>query len=159
MKFIKLCVMLLLLSVMVGSLFLLNPTAVEAEVQAQTCSSRNGLHFRNSTSNPIWVAVNFYDGGLDEYVSVGWWYIRPNQTRTVISGPLNDVAYYYNANDTGSREWGGSSDGWVEYGVASFVIPDDISFSYASSQGYRQPGFGQIYVGGCFGYTANLIRR
>lgn len=155
MRFKKLWLMLALLSVTVGSILFLSPPTVGAKDQMQTCSSQNGLHFRNGTNTRIWVAVNYYNYSVREYVSAGWWSIPPGDTRTVLRGALPDRYYFYYADTDGGSQWRGSNDGWVDFDD-SFVIRDSISFSYANSQGYRSPGFRRIDVGNCLGYTGTF---
>lgn len=156
MKSIKLWLMVALLSAVVGSLLIFQPTGVHAEAQAQACS-QDGLHFFNNAGETVWVAVNYYDNAENDFVSLGWWRIESSQTLTALSGPLQDVFYYYYAVGQ-NTVWNGGADGWVDFNSSWFRIPDYFSRGFALGQGFTDPGFREIFVGNCFGYTLELVR-
>jgi len=69
--------------------------------------ARAGLILCNNTGVEIFAAVSFYDG--TNWISSGWYEIKPRDCRLPIHGPLNNRYVYYYAQGGGLTWEGGKN--------------------------------------------------
>ena len=94
----------------------------------------------NYTSNRISVALSYTDGA--NWVSEGWWNLKPNGCETLLRGALAAQYYYAYAMDERGGEWKGKA----------FMCTRDREFKIDGrndcfTRGYDRTGFFEIDTG------------
>ena len=119
------------------------------------------LKIRNSESNPLYVAVAYYvqTDEFEGWYATGWYYIEPNETKTLIGGNLAYKTYYFYARDTEGAEWKGG-------GKYSFVVEPYNEFKIKNADKEYQlkderviKSFKKIDVGEKTTYTLSLTEE
>ena len=117
------------------------------------------LKFKNSETNPIFIAVAYYVETEDYkgFNSGGWYKVEPNSTIEIIP-TIKYTTYYYYAKDSKGAEWAGS-------GKYKFVVHSQESFNFKNANmeynaSYFEhkvfKNFKKIDVGQAKEYTLNL---
>ena len=119
------------------------------------------LKFRNSESKPLYVAVEYYiqTDEFEGWYSTGWYYIEPNETKTLIGGELAYKNYYFYARDTEGTEWrGGGKYSFVVEPSSEFKIKNaDKEYQLKGERVYKS--FKKIDVGDKITYTLSLTEE
>ena len=119
------------------------------------------LKFRNSESNPLYVAVAYYvqTDEFEGWYATGWYSIEPGETKVLIGGDLAYKEYYFYARDTENGEWKGG-------GKHSFVVEPSDEFKIKNAdKEYQLKGerivkaFKKIDVGDRKTYTLSLTEE
>jgi uncharacterized membrane protein len=98
------------------------------------------LRMCNNAANRVSVALAYTDG--QNWVSEGWWNLKPLDCVTVLRGPLAAQYYYVYAMDERGGEWKGKA----------FMCTSDREFKIEGRQdcyrrGYDRTGFFEVDTG------------
>jgi uncharacterized membrane protein len=113
-------------------------------VLAFLCAASSAAHadFRmcNLTNSRVSVSLAYTDG--QQWVSEGWWNLKPTDCDTLVSGALAAQFYYVYAMDERGGEWKGKA----------FMCTSDREFKIEGRQdcylrGYDRTGFFEIDTG------------
>ncbi|MCG7407056.1 DUF1036 domain-containing protein [Paenibacillus sp. ACRRX] len=113
-----------------------------------------GFYVRNSTPNPIYVAVGYYDAGCSPvtYTKVGWYRITPGRSSLLVTGSSVNQTYYVYAYDTFNNVWDGNYFTYVPTTAFSMCW-----IERCQGAGCRRVGFDRVDVGNFINFTLNLI--
>lgn len=112
------------------------------------------FYVRNSTPNPVWVAVGYYDPDCSPitYVKAGWYRITPGRRRLLVTGPSANLTYYYYAFDQFGNTWSG--DYPTDVPSTAFNM---CWIESCQGTGCRLIEFDEINVGNFQNYTLTLV--
>lgn len=111
-----------------------------------------GFYVRNSTPNPIFVAVGYYDSGCSPitYVKKGWYRIAPGRRALLVTGSAANQSFYIYGYDRFGNSWGGN--------FYTYVPTTAFTMCWIERcQGCRSVGFDEINVGNSENYTLELV--
>jgi len=109
--------------------------------------------FCNKTKAEVSVAFAYRENG--EWVSEGWWSIKPGNCSTVHSEDLDQQKYYFYADsDESDNTWSGDSSFCTL--EKKFTITGNTN---CKSRGYKPRGFKEIDVGDSVDWTTNLTQE
>lgn len=114
------------------------------------------LRFRNSTPNPVFVAVNYPNEGCGNGRAIrGWYEVSPGRTVTIYGGSVTLNSFYWYAEDDFGHVWGGTR---------IFNVPNEAFDMYSIAAcpppRCRPLGFRYLAFGGNFfssNHTINLV--
>ena len=114
--------------------------AVAAASFALAGTARADFRICNNTSNRASIALAYTDG--EQWVSEGWWNVKPNGCETLIRGALAAQFYYAYAMDERGGEWKGKA----------FMCTRDREFKISGrndcfTRGFDRTGFFEIDTG------------
>lgn len=94
----------------------------------------------NNTINRVSVSLSYTDG--DNWVSEGWWNLKPSACETLVRGPLAAEFYYVYAMDEKGGEWKGKA----------FMCTRDREFKIDGrencyARGFDRTGFFEVDTG------------
>jgi uncharacterized membrane protein len=122
------------------------------------------LHFINSTSKPLYVAIAYLDeeacGTRNQWRVEGWWRVEPGVKATVFNGDLTDVNrywYYYAEPEGGGGAWSG--DYYFPTTSEVFDLCDGASGNGVEYEGFRQIDLGDEDIFTVDDYTVRLVGR
>ena len=103
-------------------------------------SARADFRLCNNTSGRVSVAISYTDG--HDWLSEGWWNLRPSACEVLLRGPLAAQYYYVYAMDERGGEWKGKS----------FMCTRDREFRIDGradcfARGFDRTGFFEIDTG------------
>jgi uncharacterized membrane protein len=115
-----------------------------------------GLYFKNYSSETVYVAVAYFDTGINGWRVIGWYPVEPARTAQILRGALDQRYYYYRANTASHR--------WVWEGNYSFIAHPTQPFSilrmggvyHAVPRGADMMHFDKIDTGPFTHFTVNL---
>lgn len=107
---------------------------------AQTAPARADFRLCNNTNVRVSVAIAYTDG--KNWLSEGWWNLRPTICETLLRGPLAAQFYYVYAMDERGGEWKGKA----------FMCTRDREFRIDGredcfARGFERTGFFEIDTG------------
>jgi uncharacterized membrane protein len=107
---------------------------------ATTTPARADFRMCNLTSNRVSVSLAYTDG--QNWVSEGWWNLKPSDCDTLLRGALAAQFYYVYAMDERGGEWKGKA----------FMCTSDRAFKIEGRQdcfvrGYDRTGFFEVDTG------------
>ncbi|WP_025676752.1 DUF1036 domain-containing protein [Paenibacillus polymyxa] len=113
-----------------------------------------GFYVRNSTPNPISVAVGYYDSGCSPitYAKRGWYRIEPGRRAFLVAGSAANQTFYVYGHDSFGNWWGGNF--YTDVPREAFTR---CWIAGCQGQGCRNVGFDEINVGNFDNYTLNLV--
>jgi uncharacterized membrane protein len=103
----------------------------------------------NKGARAATVALGHFNG--TDWMSEGWWTIKPNACADLITAPLDARYYYLYANDGGSGTWDGSKEFCTD--VQNFSI---VGRGHCAARGHNRKGFFQIDTGQAPNWTQSL---
>ena len=116
--------------------------ALSALAVALTSAAPARADFRlcNQTANRVSIALAYTDG--QQWVSEGWWNLKPSDCDSLVSGPLAAQFYYVYAMDERGGEWKGKA----------FMCTSDREFKIQGRQdcfvrGFDRTGFFEVDTG------------
>lgn len=104
----------------------------------------------NKTQHETRVALGRFNG--TDWMSEGWWQIKPHSCQTLLGTPLDARYYYLYASDGSSGSWDGSR---------SFCVSSDARFEIVgrggcAKRGYDRKGFFAVDTGNKPDFTQSL---
>ncbi|SMF85194.1 Uncharacterized membrane protein [Paenibacillus uliginis N3/975] len=113
-----------------------------------------GFYVRNSTPNPIYVAVGYYDSDCSPitYAKSGWYRITPGRRSLIVTGSAANRSFYVYGHDSFGNEWSGN--------FYSYVPSTAFTMCWIEScqgAGCRRVGFDKVDVGNFENHTLNLV--
>jgi len=103
-------------------------------------SARGGYQICNRTSEKLFLAIAYYTGNKDFFVSEGWWTLTPGECARVFpNNSFDSHRYYYAQNEKKTTEW--TADNGVEVCIDShnkFALAHADSSSTCPSPYVRQ---------------------
>ncbi len=86
------------------------------------------VSFENACQDTILVLVH-YKRGEEEWVTKGWYWVPPGESRFVLTTP-NAVLYYHARNIAGDRVWKSKENTWLykekPYGFRKITIDEGV---------------------------------
>src|SRR5690242_17385402 len=110
-----------------------------------TAAQAEGLYFRNSTSEPVYIAAAYSQRG--GWRIIGWYRVEPARTVQVLNGALDQRYYYYYAvNGSRTRFWDGKdgNDWFYLHPTRQFSILRMGGVYHNMPDGAEMEGFRQI---------------
>ena len=106
--------------------------------ETQVSDQLGGLRFSNTTNEPIHIAMGYYDRGVDQWRSQGWYKVDAGQEKRIFSGPAGLVSgknlFYFVQADSGMI-WAGDTDFLVHPTNAFGPLLRDLSVPKENQQG------------------------
>jgi uncharacterized membrane protein len=124
--------------------------AALAILLATPAAAQADLRFCNMTPSRIGIALGLTDG--QEWITEGWWNLKPNACETLVQGDLASRYYYVHAVDYDrGGEWGGKV----------FMCTRDREFTIRGtenclSRGFDRAGFFEVDTGEQKSWTIQL---
>jgi len=102
------------------------------------------IYVRNSTPNPVWVAIRYYNPGCSgDLAKRGWYYIPSGRTQVVYGSGFNHRFFRFYADDEFGNVWSGN-----DYAVTPSSVDFDLCWIAncpaglgCENLGYRDPGY------------------
>ncbi|MGG4046234.1 DUF1036 domain-containing protein [Paenibacillus favisporus] len=112
------------------------------------------FYVRNSTPNPVWVAVGYYDPDCSPitYTKAGWYRITPGRRMLLVTGSSVNQTYYFYAYDLFGNTWSGDFPTYVPSSAFNMCW-----IERCQGTGCREVGFDEVNVGNSQNYTLNLV--
>lgn len=112
------------------------------------------FYVRNSTPNPVWVAVGYYDPDCSPitYSKAGWYRITPGRRMLLVTGSSVNQTYYYYAYDQFGNTWSGDFPTYVPSTAFNMCW-----IERCQGTGCREVGFDEVNVGNSQNYTITLV--